>query len=106
MKYLCPRDFRRGEMEEKMKAVVSVIGKDKIGILAMIANECANASINILDVSQTIVDGMFTMTMSVDFSSMSESLDTFSTHMEEMGKEKGLVIRVMHQDIFDSMHKI
>lgn len=89
-----------------MKAVVSVIGKDKIGILAMIANECANASINILDVSQTIVDGMFTMTMNVDFSSMSESLDTFSTHMEEMGKEKGLVIRVMHQDIFDSMHKI
>ena len=89
-----------------MKAVVSVIGKDKIGILAMIANECANASINILDVSQTIVDGMFTMTMSVDFSSMSESLHTFSTHMEEMGKEKGLVIRVMHQDIFDSMHKI
>lgn len=89
-----------------MKVVVSVIGKDKIGILAMIANECANASINILDVSQTIVDGMFTMTMSVDFSSMSESLDTFSTHMEEMGKEKGLVIRVMHQDIFDSMHKI
>lgn len=89
-----------------MKAVISVIGKDKIGILAMIANECANASINILDVSQTIVDGMFTMTMSVDFSSMSESLDTFSTHMEEMGKEKGLVIRVMHQDIFDSMHKI
>ena len=89
-----------------MKAVVSVIGKDKIGILAMIDNECANASINILDVSQTIVDGMFTMTMSVDFSSMSESLDTFSTHMEEMGKEKGLVIRVMHQDIFDSMHKI
>ncbi|WP_270459484.1 ACT domain-containing protein [Faecalitalea cylindroides] len=89
-----------------MKAVVSVIGKDKIGILAMIANECANASINILDVSQTIVDGMFTMTMSVDFSSMSESLDTFSTHMEETGKEKGLVIRVMHQDIFDSMHKI
>ena len=89
-----------------MKAVVSVIGKDKIGILAMIANECANASINILDVSQTIVDGMFTMTMSVDFSSMSESLDTFSTHMEEMGKEKGLVIRVMHQDIFFLIHKI
>lgn len=89
-----------------MKAVVSVIGKDKVGILAMIANECANASINILDVSQTIVDGMFTMTMSVDFSSMSDSLDTFSTHMEEMGKEKDLVIRVMHQDIFDSMHKI
>ena len=71
-----------------MKAVVSVIGKDKIGILAMIANECANASINILDVSQTIVDGMFTMTMSVDFSSMSESLDTFSTHMEKWERKR------------------
>ena len=89
-----------------MKAVISVIGKDKVGILAMIANECANASINILDVSQTIVDGMFTMTMSVDFSGMSSSLDVFSSHMEKMGKEKGLVIRVMHQDIFDSMHRI
>lgn len=89
-----------------MKAVISVIGKDKVGILAMIANECANASINILDVSQTIVDGMFTMTMSVDFMGLSKPLQEFSTYMEELGKAKGLVIRVMHQDIFDSMHKI
>lgn len=89
-----------------MKAVISVIGKDKVGILAMIANECAKASINILDVSQTIVDGMFTMTMSVDFEAMEKSLGEFSSCMEELGKDKGLVIRVMHQDIFDSMHKI
>lgn len=89
-----------------MKAVISVIGKDKVGILAMIANECAKASINILDVSQTIVDGMFTMTMSVDFEGMEKSLGEFSSYMEELGKDKGLVIRVMHQDIFDSMHKI
>lgn len=89
-----------------MKAVITVIGKDKVGILAMIANECANASVNILDVSQTIVDGMFTMTMSVDFSQMEKQLGDFSDYMEELGKQKGLVIRVMHQDIFDSMHRI
>ena len=48
-----------------MKAVISVIGKDKVGILAMIANECANYNLNVLDVTQTIVDSMFTMTMMV-----------------------------------------
>ncbi|MCI7802702.1 MAG: ACT domain-containing protein [Floccifex porci] len=89
-----------------MKAIITVIGKDKVGILAMIANECMKGNINILDVSQTIVDGFFTMTMSTDFTNASETISQFATHMEEFGKEKELVIRVMHQDIFDSMHKI
>ena len=89
-----------------MKAIITVIGKDKVGILAMIANECAKENINILDVSQTIVDGFFTMTMSVDIQGMDTALSAFSERMDSLGKEKGLVIRVMHQDIFDSMHKI
>ncbi len=89
-----------------MKAVISVIGKDKVGILAMVANECANAHLNILDVSQTIVDDIFTMTMSVDMSQMEQKLDDFSSHLEALGKEQNLVIRVMHQDIFNSMHRI
>lgn len=89
-----------------MKAIITVIGKDKVGILAMIANECAKANINILDVSQTIVDGFFTMTMSVGLEGMDSALSSFSEHMDALGKEKDLVIRVMHQDIFDSMHKI
>lgn len=89
-----------------MKAIITVIGKDKVGILAMIANECAKANINILDVSQTIVDGFFTMTMSVSLEGMDSALSSFSEHMDSLGKEKDLVIRVMHQDIFDSMHKI
>ena len=72
----------------------------------MIANECAKENINILDVSQTIVDGFFTMTMSVDIQGMDTALSIFSDRMDGLGKEKGLVIRVMHQDIFDSMHKI
>ena len=54
-----------------MKAVISVIGKDKVGILAMIANECANYNLNVLDVTQTIVDSMFTMTMMVAIDEMS-----------------------------------
>ena len=89
-----------------MKAIITVIGKDKVGILAMIANECAKENINILDVSQTIVDGFFTMTMSVVIQGMDTALSAFSERMDGLGKEKGLVIRVMHQDIFDSMHKI
>ena len=89
-----------------MKAVISVIGKDKVGILAMIANECAHYNLNVLDVSQTIVDSMFTMTMMVDIDKMSIPLNEFAVEMEKLGKEKSLVIRCMHQDIFNSMHRI
>ena len=100
-----------------MKAVISVIGKDKVGILAMIANECANYNLNVLDVTQTIVDSMFTMTMMVAIDEMIQALDKvtpgisiplneFAERMENLGKEKNLVIRCMHQDIFNSMHKI
>ena len=89
-----------------MKAVISVIGKDKVGILAMIANECANYNLNVLDVTQTIVDSMFTMTMMVAIDEMSIPLNEFAERMENLGKEKNLVIRCMHQDIFNSMHKI
>ncbi len=86
-----------------MKAVISVIGKDRVGILAWVANECADANMNILDVSQTIVDDIFTMTMVIE---CTNDLAPFAQHMESVGKEKELVIRVMHQDIFNSMHRI
>lgn len=89
-----------------MKAVVSVIGKDQEGILALIAGECANAKANILDVSQTLIEDMFTMTMVIAIDKMNVSLPEFSDRMASLGKEKSLVIKVMHQDIFDAMHKI
>ncbi len=89
-----------------MKAIISVIGKDKVGILAWVANKCADANVNILNVSQTIVDGIFTMTMSVDFQNDTQNLPEFAAMMEEAGKEKDLIIRVMHEDIFNSMHRI
>ena len=74
-----------------MKAVISVIGKDKVGILAMIANECANYNLNVLDVTQTIVDSMFTMTMMVAIDEMSIPLNEFAEKMENLGKEKNLL---------------
>ncbi len=89
-----------------MKAIVSVIGKDQVGILAMVAGECAAANVNILDVNQTIVDGIFTMTMSVDILNPDLSVSQFGYHLENLGSEMNLVVRVMHQDIFDSMHRI
>lgn len=89
-----------------MKAIVSVIGKDQVGILAMVASECAAANVNILDVNQTIVDGIFTMTMSVDVLNPDLSVSQFGENLEKLGAVMNLVVRVMHQDIFDSMHRI
>ena len=89
-----------------MKAVITVVGKDREGILALIATECANAHINILDVSQTIVDGIFTMTMITSFDASIMTLDDFASHMEKVGEENSLIVRVMNQDIFKAMHSI
>ena len=89
-----------------MKAVITVVGNDREGILAMIATECAKAHLNVLDVSQTIVDKMFTMTMITDCDHLEGSLDAFAEHMDEVGKENSLIVRVMNQDIFKAMHSI
>ena len=89
-----------------MKAVITVLGNDRIGILAKMANICADHQINILDVDQTIVDNLFTMTMIVDTEKMEMTLADFAIEMDEEGKRSGLVSKVMHRDIFDSMHRI
>ena len=89
-----------------MDAVITVVGKDRIGILALMANVCADNKINILDVSQTIVDGIFTMTMIVDTKLMSKNISEFSEEMKTLGDKEGLVIRMMNREIFDSMHRI
>lgn len=89
-----------------MNAIISVIGQDRVGILAMVANECSNFNLNIEDVSQTIVNGMFTMTMSISIDSIKGLFTDFVDYMEQKGKEQNLEIRVMHQDIFNSMHRI
>ena len=89
-----------------MNAVVSVIGKDRVGILARVATECAQANVNVVEVTQTLLQDTFAMTMLVNIDQIAMKLSGFAQHMDNVGKEMGLVIHVMHEDIFNSMHKI
>jgi len=83
-----------------------VIGRDRIGIIAAISNILAEARINILDISQTIMQGFFTMIMVVD--AKESTLDTaeLNRRLEEKGRELGLVITTQHEDVFRYMHRI
>ena len=89
-----------------MRAVISVVGKDTVGILAKVSTLCAEQKVNVLDVTQTILQDMFVMVMMVDISKMAIPFSDFSDTVTGYGKEAGLVIHVMHEDIFNSMHKI
>ena len=89
-----------------MKAVVTVTGKDKVGIIAMASTECAKHGANILDISQSVLKEYFAMIMLVEIDGLSTDFRTFASAMEKAGKENSVDIRVMHEDIFNSMHKI
>lgn len=89
-----------------MRAVISVVGKDTVGILSKVSSLCAENQVNVVDVTQTILQDMFVMVMIVDISSLSCTFPEFSDKVSGYGKEAGLVIHVMHEDIFNSMHKI
>ena len=89
-----------------MKAVISVIGKDSVGIIAKVSAGCAEAHANILDISQTVLQEYFTMIMIVAVDELSEPFAAFIDRMEKLGKEAGLDIHVMHEDIFNAMHRI
>ena len=89
-----------------MKAVITVIGKDRVGIIYSVSNILAQANINILDISQTIMQDIFTMIMLVDISNSENNFVEISDKLENLGKELGLSIRIQHEDIFNSMHRI
>lgn len=89
-----------------MKAIISVVGKDRPGILAFVANQCADRSINIEDVTQKILQNMFTMVMIVSIPGDLTNFHKIVQEMEEAGRGEGLVIHVMHEDIFNAMHNI
>ena len=89
-----------------MKAVVTVVGKDQVGIIAHVCVRLAGYNVNILDISQTVMQGYFTMMMVVNVDSCNVPLDQLSVAMEEAGKEKNLSIRVQREDIFEAMHRI
>ena len=89
-----------------MKAIVTVIGKDQVGITAAVCSLLAQHSINILDISQTILREFFTMTMLVDVSASKLPFTVLCTLLENEGSKRGLAIKVQREDIFDAMHKI
>lgn len=88
------------------KTVITVVGKDTVGIIAKICTYLANNSINILDISQTIVQDYFNMMMIVDTSTAHKEFDEISMDLEQIGKEIGVVIKAQHEDIFNKMHRI
>ena len=89
-----------------MKAVVTVIGKDSRGIIAAVSSECARLGGNIVDISQSVMREYFAMIMLVDIQGLSVSFAAFAENMKKLGVEKGLEIHAMHEDIFNSMHRI
>ena len=89
-----------------MNAIVTVVGKDRVGIIAAVCNRLAGHNVNILDISQTILQGSFTMVMAVDVSQATASFGQLGDSLAELGQEMGLSIRVQRQEIFDAMHHI
>ena len=89
-----------------MRAVVAVIGKDTVGILAKVSSICAECNANVMDVTQTIMQDLFAMTMLIDISSCSVDYNGLADKLKAAGSDMGLQIHVMHEDIFNSMHNI
>ena len=89
-----------------MKAIVTVVGKDQVGIIAGVCNTLADCRINVLDISQTIMEGYFTMKMVVDLAACETPFDALRVILKDYGESRGLSIRIQREDIFDAMHKL
>ena len=86
------------------RAVVTVIGKDQVGILANVSTGCADAGASVIEVTQSVLDGYFCMIMVIDISKLTIDLDMLKKNIEK--RVPSMVVHVMHQNIFDSMHRI
>lgn len=89
-----------------MKALVTVVGQDRVGIIGGVCTKLAEFGINILDISQTVMQEFFTMMMIVDLSGAEVSFDVVNQLLEEYGQNQELQIRIQRTDIFDTMHQI
>lgn len=89
-----------------MRAVITVIGKDTVGILHKVSGICAAHNANIIEVTQSVMQDMFAMIMMADISNITSDFSALSDEMSEMGKTEHLDIHCMHEDIFNSMHEI
>ena len=86
------------------KAIITVVGRDQVGIIAHVCQFLSKANINILDISQTILDGYFNMMMIVDMSLAKESFSDVCDQLEDLGNHIGVYIKLQHEDIFNKMH--
>ena len=89
-----------------MKAIITVLGTDKVGIIAKVCTFLAVREINILDISQTIIQGYFNMMMIVEVNESMERFSEIADGLEKLGEEIGVIIKMQHEDIFNSMHRI
>ena len=89
-----------------MNAIVTVIGKDKVGIIAAVCIKLAEMNVNVLDMSQTILDGKFTMVMAVDAANANVGFEELAAQLWELGEGMELSIRIQREEIFDAMHRI
>ncbi len=89
-----------------MKAVITVTGKDSVGIIAKVASECAVYDANIIDISQSVLSEYFAMIMLADIQNLKIPFSDFVDKLSLLGRESGLDVHVMHEDIFNSMHNI
>ena len=91
---------------QTMKAVITVTGKDVVGIIAKVSAACAENQANIIDISQSVLDEYFAMIMVVEIDGIAVEFTRFVEKMEALGRENGLVIHTMHEDVFNAMHHI
>ena len=89
-----------------MRAVITVIGKDTVGILHKVSGICAGHNVNVIEVTQRVLQDMFAMIMLVDISGIKGDFSALTDEMTALGKAEGLAIHCMHEDIFNSMHRI
>ena len=89
-----------------MKAIVTVVGQDRVVIIAAVCAKLAEFNVNVLDISQTVMQGYFTMMMAAEVSDCNVPLAELAQRMDELGTSMGLSIRVQREDIFQSMHRI
>jgi len=92
--------------EKSNRAIITVLGRDQIGIIAWVSGRLAEYHVNILDISQTILNEFFTMIMVVDLEPAKIDLVALARSLEKEGNDKGLQVKVQHEDIFTFMHRI
>ncbi len=88
------------------KAIITVVGQDTVGIIARVCTYLSDHKVNVLDISQTIIDGFFNMMMIVDYSAADKSFGAMAVELESLGEEIGVRVRAQREEIFTAMHRI